>query len=83
VIPYSFSEAANRAGVNSLADIGKINVPYQRTTLCFFKDTPSAAPDRIMRLLKELVDSVVLIHDPRAKADVVEILRKAFRFPSA
>jgi ABC-type nitrate/sulfonate/bicarbonate transport system substrate-binding protein len=83
VIPYSFSEAAKRAGANVLADIGKINVPYQGTTICFFKDSASAEPDRIHRLLKGLVDSVVMIHDPRAKADVVEILRKAFRFPTA
>ena len=83
VIPYSFSEAAKRAGANVLADIGKIDVPYQGTTICFFKDSPSAAPDQINRLLKGLVDSVVLIQDPRAKSDVVEILRKAFRFPSA
>jgi ABC-type nitrate/sulfonate/bicarbonate transport system substrate-binding protein len=83
VIPYSFSEAAKRAGANVLADIGKINVPYQGTTICFLKDTPSAVPDQIQRLLKGLIDSVVLIHDRRAKADVVEILRKAFRFPTA
>ena len=34
-----------------------------------------------MRLLKGLVDAVLLIHDPSAKADVTEILRKSFRFP--
>jgi ABC-type nitrate/sulfonate/bicarbonate transport system substrate-binding protein len=81
VIPYSFSEAAKRAGANALADVGKINVPYQGTTLCFLKDTPSAAADQIQRLLKGLVDSVLLIHDPGSKAEVIEILRRAFRFP--
>ena len=34
----------------------------------------------INRLLKGIVDSVVLIHDPAAKPEVTEILRKAFRF---
>ena len=81
VIPYSFSEAAKRAGANVLADIGKLPIPYQGTTLCFLRDTPSNSPDTITRLLKGLVDSVLLIHDPAAKTDVTEILRKSFRFP--
>jgi len=83
VIPYSFSEAAKRAGANVLADIGKLSFPYQGTTLCFLRESAANSPDQISRLLKGLVDAVVLIHDPGAKADIVEILRKAFRFPKA
>ena len=30
-----------------------------------------------------MVDAVTLIHDPSAKPEIVEILRKAFRFPKA
>ena len=81
VIPYSFSEAAKRAGANVLADIGKMPIPYQGTTICFLRDTPSQNPDIISRLLRGLVDSVVMIHDPGARLDVTEILRKSFRFP--
>jgi ABC-type nitrate/sulfonate/bicarbonate transport system substrate-binding protein len=81
VIPYSFSEAAKRAGANVLADIGKLPIPYQGTTICFLRDSPSHNPDIISRLLKGLVDAVVMIHDPSAKLDVTEILRKSFRFP--
>src|SRR6266550_565266 len=83
VIPYSFSEAAKRAGANVLADIGKLNFPYQGTTLCFLRDSAASSPDQISRLLKGLVDAVVLLHDPGAKPDIVDILRKAFRFPKA
>jgi ABC-type nitrate/sulfonate/bicarbonate transport system substrate-binding protein len=81
VIPYSFSEAAKRAGANVLADIGKLNFPYQGTTICFFRESAAGAPDQVSRVLKGLVDAVVMIHDPSAKPDIVEILRKAFRFP--
>jgi NitT/TauT family transport system substrate-binding protein len=81
VIPYSFSEAAKRAGANVLADIGKLNVPYQGTTICFLRESSSNSSDQILRLLKGLVDAVLLIHDPSAKSDIVEILRKSFRFP--
>lgn len=81
VIPYSFSEAAKRSGANVLADIGKLPIPYQGTTICFLRDSPSHNPDLITRLLRGVVDAVVMIHDPAAKSDVTEILRKAFRFP--
>jgi ABC-type nitrate/sulfonate/bicarbonate transport system substrate-binding protein len=81
VIPYSFSEAAKRAGANVLADIGKLNFPYQGTTICFLRESAASSRDQISRLLKGLVDAVVLIHDPNAKPEIVEILRKAFRFP--
>jgi len=80
VIPYSFSEAAKRAGANVLADIGKLNVPYQGTTVCYLREAMTSSADIILRLLKGLVDAVVLIHDPSAKADVTESLRKNFRF---
>jgi ABC-type nitrate/sulfonate/bicarbonate transport system substrate-binding protein len=81
VIPYSYSEAAKRAGANVLADIGKLSFPYQGTTLCFLRESPSSAPEQVSRLLRGLADAVVLIHDPNAKPEIVEILRKAFRFP--
>ena len=83
VIPYSFSEAAKRAGANVLADIGKLNIPYQGTTICYLRESPSNSPDTLSRLLRGLVDAVVLIHDPTAKAEIVEILRRNFRFPTA
>jgi ABC-type nitrate/sulfonate/bicarbonate transport system substrate-binding protein len=81
VIPYSFSEAAKRAGANVLADIGKLKFPYQGTTISYLRQSAASSPDQITRLLKGLVDAVLLIHDPNAKPDIVEILRKAFRFP--
>jgi ABC-type nitrate/sulfonate/bicarbonate transport system substrate-binding protein len=81
VIPYSFSEAAKRAGANVLADIGKLNFPYQGTTLCYLRDAAASAPDQVSRLLKGMVDAVVMIQNPGAKSEIVEILRKAFRFP--
>jgi hypothetical protein len=56
-------------------------MPYQGTTICFLRDGAASSPDQISRLLKGLVDAVLLIHDPGAKPDIVEILRKAFRFP--
>jgi ABC-type nitrate/sulfonate/bicarbonate transport system substrate-binding protein len=83
VIPYSFSEAAKRAGANVLADIGKLAIPYQGTTISYLRDSPSNSPDLVLRLLKGLVDAVVLIHDPAWKAEIMEILRSNFRFPNA
>jgi ABC-type nitrate/sulfonate/bicarbonate transport system substrate-binding protein len=83
VIPYSFSEAAKRAGANVLADIGKLNIPYQGTTICFLRESASNSADTLARLLRGLIDAVVAIHDPSAKPEIVEILRRNFRFPTA
>ena len=71
-----FIKSARSLGF-SIADIGKLPIPYQGTTICFLRDTPSNNPDVITRLLKGAVDAVVMIHDPAAKAEVTEILRKA------
>jgi ABC-type nitrate/sulfonate/bicarbonate transport system substrate-binding protein len=83
VIPYSFSEAAKRAGANVLADIGKLNISYQGTTICFLRESASNSADTLSRLLRGLIDAVVAIHDPSVKPEIVEILRRNFRFPTA
>src|SRR2546430_11586820 len=46
VIPYSFSEAAKRGGANVLADIGKLNIPYQGTTVCYLREAVTSSADR-------------------------------------
>src|SRR5258705_13175793 len=66
IVPYSFSEAAKRAGANVLADIGKLNFPYQGTTVCYLRESAPSAPDQVSRLLKGLADAVGLIHHPSA-----------------
>ena len=75
--------AAKRAGANVLADIGKLTFPYQGTTLCYLRESAASAPDQVARMLKGMADAVVLIHDPSTKPEIIEILRKAFRFPRA
>jgi ABC-type nitrate/sulfonate/bicarbonate transport system substrate-binding protein len=83
VIPYSFSESAKRGGANVLADIGKLNILYQGTALCYPREMATTSSDIILRFLKGIVDAVVLIHEPGTKADITEILRKNFRFSKA
>jgi ABC-type nitrate/sulfonate/bicarbonate transport system substrate-binding protein len=80
VIPYSFSEMAKRSGANVLADIGKLNIAYQGTIVCYPREIATSSIDIILRLLKGIVDAVVLIHDPAVKGDIMEILRRNFRF---
>jgi ABC-type nitrate/sulfonate/bicarbonate transport system substrate-binding protein len=80
ILPYSFSEAAKRGGANVLADIGKLNAPYQGTTLCYPRELATSAGDVITRIIKGIVDAVVLIHDPNMKPEIMEILRRNFRF---
>ena len=41
MLPYSYAEAAKRAGARSLADVGALKVVYQATVMCSLKDSSS------------------------------------------
>src|SRR5262249_37041310 len=80
-LPSSLIVSAKRQSgpaPNVLADIGKLNFPYQGTTVCYLRESAASTPGQVSRLLKGLADAVVLIHDPSGKPEIVEILRKAF-----
>ena len=74
------AEAAKRAGANvpPISASSTFRTPAQRSVIY---GNQLSAPDQVSRLLKGLADAVVLIHEPSAKPEIVEILRKAFRFP--
>ena len=83
MLPYSFSEPAKREGLHSLADIGKLKFPFQGNSICFQRDLIVNSPDLIMSLVKGVIEAVVLIHDPKHKQDVMEILKKNLRLAKA
>jgi ABC-type nitrate/sulfonate/bicarbonate transport system substrate-binding protein len=79
VIPYSFADIAKRSGARSLADFGTVKVLYQATALCHQRESSAISPDTTVGLTKGLVESLVYIHDPSHKRDVMEILKKNLR----
>ncbi|TAJ78438.1 ABC transporter substrate-binding protein [bacterium] len=80
VLPDSFSERAKRAGFHSLADAGEIKGALQLTGLCAQRDFILQSRDLALRLIQGMVEAVVFIHDPKNKADVMQVLKKNLRF---
>ena len=79
VVPYSFSDMAKRAGANSLADAGKLNITYQATVMCAQKDSTAISGEAMIALTKGIVDALAYILDPANKRDVSEVLKKNLR----
>ncbi len=79
VLPYSFADVAKRAGLRSLADIGKLKFPYQGPGLCAQREAIANSPDLITGLVKGMIEAVVFIHNPRNKEGVAEVLKKNLR----
>lgn len=80
VLPYSFSESAKRAGFHSLADAGELKDALQLTGLCAQRDFILQSRNVALRLIQGMVEAVVLIHDPKNKANVTQVLKKNLRF---
>ncbi len=79
VVPYSYADMAKRAGARSLADVGKVNMVFQLTSLCAPKDSTAINTDIMINLTKGVVDSLAFILDPANKRDVSDVLRKHLR----
>jgi ABC-type nitrate/sulfonate/bicarbonate transport system substrate-binding protein len=79
VVPYSYADMAKRTGARSLADVGKVNMVFQLTSLCAPKDSNSITTETIISLTKGLVDSLAFVLDPANKSDVSAVLRKHLR----
>ncbi len=80
VLPYSFSERAKRAGFHSLADAGELKGALQLTGLCGQRDFILQSRDLALRLIQGMVEAVVFLHDPKNKAEVMQVLKKNLRF---
>lgn len=83
VLPYSFADIAKRAGYRSLADTATLKFGYQGNVLCVSRELAANAPDLVTRIIKGVIEAVVLIHSPSHKQEVMEILRKNLRLPKA
>jgi ABC-type nitrate/sulfonate/bicarbonate transport system substrate-binding protein len=80
VLPYSFSEMAERVGYHSLADAGELKGALQLTGLCAQRDFILRSRDTTLRLIEGMVDAIVYLHDKKNKANVMQVLKKHLRF---
>ncbi len=76
---YTFSEVAQRQGFRVLADLAKLNIPYQGVGIIARKSFLDQTPDIAERTLKAIAKAVAYFQDPANKQSVIAILTKWLR----
>lgn len=76
---YTFSKIAQRQGFRVLADLAKVDIPYQGIGVVARKRFIDQSPEIAERTLKALAKSVAYFQDPANKQTVVGILAKWLR----
>jgi ABC-type nitrate/sulfonate/bicarbonate transport system substrate-binding protein len=81
VLGYTFSRAIPRGGGRILAELPKLNVPYQGTGLVARRSLIDSSPDTVEKTLKALIRANRFIQDKSNQAAVISSLRKWLRIP--
>ena len=80
---YTFSSVAQRQGYRVLADLAKLDIPYQGIGIVARKSFIDQSPDTAERALKAIAKSVAYFQDPANKQSVVGLLTKWLRLTRA
>ena len=81
VLGYTFSRAIPRSGGRILAELPKLNVPYQGTGLVARRSLIDSSPDTVEKTLKALIRANRFIQTKSNQAAVVNSLKKWLRIP--
>jgi NitT/TauT family transport system substrate-binding protein len=81
VLGYTFSRAIPRTGGRILAELPKLNVPYQGTGLVARRSFIDSAPETVEKTLKALIRANRFIQDKSNQASVIRSLKKWLRIP--
>ena len=76
---YTFSKVAQRGGMRVLADLAKLDIPYQGVGIMARKTFLDQSPDIAERTLKAIAKSVAYFQDPANKKPVIATLMKWLR----
>jgi NitT/TauT family transport system substrate-binding protein len=82
VLGYAFSQVVQRAGGRILAELPKLNIPYQGSGLVARRSFVSGSPDSVEKTLRALVKANLFIQDKNNQAAVLRTLRKWLRLPA-
>lgn len=82
VITLASAAVAKRAGLRSLINSSELKVPYQGVGICTRSDRIVNSPDLMLRMARGMIDSLVFIHDPRNKREVMGVLKRNLRLSS-
>lgn len=78
---YTFASLLQRQGFRVLADLAKLNIPYQNTALLAQRKFLNSAPDTTEKLLRAMSDTVAFVLEPKNKALVLQSIAKGLRLP--
>jgi ABC-type nitrate/sulfonate/bicarbonate transport system substrate-binding protein len=68
-----------RQGFRVLADLAKLNIPYQNTALLAQRRYLNSSQDSTERLLRALADTIGFVLDPKHKSLVLKSMAKGLR----
>ena len=80
---YTFAAVLERQGFRVLANLAKLDIPYQNTAFLGLRRFLSTSPDVTERLLRALSDSVTFVLDPKNKERVLRSIAKGLRLQRA
>jgi ABC-type nitrate/sulfonate/bicarbonate transport system substrate-binding protein len=78
-LSYTFASVLKRQGYRMLADLAKLNIPYQSTGLLARRNFVQSSPDVVEKLLRAVVEAIVFIQNPANKLAVMKSLAKGLR----
>ena len=78
---YTFASVLERQGFRVLADLAKLNIPYQNTALLAQRKYLNSSPEITERLLRAMSDAVAFVLEPKNKERVVQSIAKGLRLP--
>jgi len=80
---YTFARVLERQGFRVLADLAKLNIPYQNTAFLAQRRFLNSAPDTVERLLRALSDTIAFVLEPKNKSSVLQSMIKGLRLARA
>ena len=83
VLGYAFSRVVQKNGGRILAELPKLNIPYQGIGMVARRSLVQSSPDSVEKTLRGLVKGHQFIQDKNNQATVLDSLRRWLRLPPA
>src|SRR3990172_776741 len=80
-LSYTFASILERQGLRILADVEKLNIPYQGTGILARRSYVNSAADTTEKFLRALVEAMGFLQQPANKAETLKSLAKGLRLP--
>jgi ABC-type nitrate/sulfonate/bicarbonate transport system substrate-binding protein len=78
---YTFGSLMKRQGLNVLADLASLKIPYQSTGIFVRRSFLKSSPDTVEKVLRAMTQATAYIEKPENKTSVMTSLYKGLRLP--